>query len=115
MLMYPDGGEEPEKAVLTDEPVEARSAVEVDASLLDRYVGRYELSPSFAITVTREGGQLFVQATGQPRFEVFPESETKFFLKVVDAQVTFVTGAEGRAEALILHQGGIDQRGERVD
>ena len=115
MLMYPEGADEPEKAVLTDEPIERRSAVEVDASLLDRYVGRYELSPSFAITVTREGGQLFVQATGQPRFEVFPESETKFFLKVVDAQVTFVTGAEGRAEALILHQGGIDQRGERVD
>lgn len=115
MLMYQDGADEPEKAVLTDEPVASPTAVEVDAALYDRYVGRYELSPSFAITVTRDGGQLFVQATGQPRFEVFPESETRYFLKVVDAQITFVTGADGRAEALILHQGGIDQRAKRVD
>ncbi len=65
--------------------------------------------------MTREGDRLFVQATGQPRFEVFPESETEFFLEAVDARITFVTGSGGRAEALVLHQGGREQRMPRVD
>lgn len=115
MLMYPNGADEPEKAVLTDEKIEEKAAVEVDPRIYDRYVGRYELTADFAITVTREGDRLFAQPTGQPKLEVFPESETKFFLKVADAQLTFVVGAEGRAEALILHQGGRDQRAEKVD
>ncbi len=46
------------------------------------YVAVYELMPGFEITVAPEDGQLHVQATGQPKFPVFAESETKFFLKV---------------------------------
>jgi len=58
--------------------------------------------------VTREGPRLFVQATGQPRFEIYAESETAFFLKVVDAQITFTK------DGLILHQGGADQKAKKV-
>ena len=46
--------------------------------------------PTFRITVTLEDAGLAIQATGQPRFPVFAESETSFFLKVVEAQVEFV-------------------------
>ena len=66
-------------------------------------------------TVTREADQFFVQLTGQPRLEVFEESESEYFLKVVDAQITFETDAEGYAGALVLHQGGRDRRAERVE
>jgi len=115
MRMYQNGAEEAEEAVLTDEPVPTRETIEVDPAILDRYVGKYELSPSFALTVTREDDRIFAQATGQPRFEIFAESETEFFLEVVDAQITFVVGAGGAAESLILHQGGRDMPGKRVD
>jgi hypothetical protein len=54
-----------------------------------------------------------VQATGQPKLEMFPESATKFFLKVVDAQVSFVKDETGKVNALILHQGGRDQEAAR--
>jgi CubicO group peptidase (beta-lactamase class C family) len=67
-----------------------RVAVKIDPKILDAYAGRYELRPDFIITMTREGDSLMTQATGQPKFELFPESETRFFLKVVEAQVTFV-------------------------
>jgi len=60
------------------------------------------------------GNQIFAQATGQPKFEIFPESETKFFLKVVDAQLVFVKGENGSAESLVLHQGGREMPGKRV-
>ncbi len=90
-----------------------RKATNVEAAVLETYVGHYELQPGFVFQVTREGDQLFAQLTGQPRFEVFPESETKFFYKVVDAQLTFVKGADGSVSNLILHQFGIDQKAPR--
>ena len=99
----------------SDEPIPAeREAVKIDSSLLDAYSGVYELAPGFRLTVTREGDQLFAQPTGQPKAEIFPESDTKFFLKVVDAQLVFVRGQGGQAETVVLHQGGREVPGKRV-
>ena len=71
-------------------------------------MGEYELQPEFIITVTTKNGQLFIQATGQPIIEVFPESETKYFLKVTEAQISFIRDDTGKIDHLILHQGGRD-------
>jgi CubicO group peptidase (beta-lactamase class C family) len=92
-----------------------RKAVHVDPKIFDGYVGTYQLAPDFSITITREGDRLFAQATGQQKFEVFPESEKDYFLKAVDAQITFVTDKQGRATELILHQGGRDQHAKRIE
>jgi len=80
--------------------------VKVDAVLLNSYAGDYELAPDFLITITNEAGKLMAQATGQPKFELFPLSETDFFLKVVEAQVTFVKNEQGKVIELILNQNG---------
>src|SRR6266550_2276475 len=61
----------------------------VDSTVLQRYVGEYELTPTFHIVITREAAHLFLQATAHPRFSIFAESDSTFFLKVVDAQLTF--------------------------
>ena len=53
------------------------------------------------------------QATGQPKFPLFAESETKFYLKVVEAQVEFFRDQKGRVTHLVLHQGGRDVKGLR--
>ncbi len=84
------------------------------AEILDRYLGVYELQPGFKITITREGTQLKAQATGQPQFDVFPQSETRFYLKVVEAQIEFTVGADGNAESLTLFQGGQEMKAPRV-
>lgn len=81
---------------------------------LDAFVGEYSLAPQFTITVTREGDHLVAQATGQPKFTLYAESPTGFFLKDVDAQITFVRGADGRVTGLVLHQGGNDTPGQKV-
>ncbi|MGD8277937.1 MAG: serine hydrolase [Gemmatimonadota bacterium] len=89
---------------------EERVEVEIDPAIFDQYVGEYELNPSFVITVTREGGRFFVQATNQPRFEIFASSETDFFLRAVEASITFGRDdPDGPVTHMILHQGG-DQR-----
>ena len=97
-------------------PVQAPKevVVAVDSATLASYVGNYQLAPTFSIAITRQGEKLFGQATGQPRFELFAESKTKFYLKVVDAQVTFVSNANGAVEQLILHQNGQNMPGKRV-
>jgi D-alanyl-D-alanine-carboxypeptidase/D-alanyl-D-alanine-endopeptidase len=96
-------------------PPVARTQVAVDPSILPRYVGRYQFAPTVFLTVTQKDRQLFVQLTGQAAYEVYPESPTKFFLKVVDAQVSFESDADGKVTAAILHQNGRDQRAARVE
>jgi len=83
-----------------------RVAVKVSPKIYDAYVGQYELEPGSVITVRRDGDKLRAQLTGQPAFQVFPESETDFFYKVVDAQLTFVKDAKGKVTSLVLHQNG---------
>jgi CubicO group peptidase (beta-lactamase class C family) len=98
---------------LVPAPVE-REEVDVAEDILETYVGEYELAPTFSITVTLEGGALFLQATGQPKFPIFAESDTKFFLKVVDAQISFTTDDSGAVAELSLHQNGADQPARKV-
>jgi hypothetical protein len=93
---------------------EVSHAVDTGSRLFDGYVGRYQSGANAILTVTREGNRLFVQLTGQQAFEVSPEGEKDYFLRVVDAQLTFETDAQGRAVAVVLHQNGRDMRAARL-
>lgn len=83
----------------------------MDPKVLAQYVGTYELSPTFSIAMTLEGNQLMTQATGQPKFPLYAESETKFFLTVVDAEVEFFKNDKGKVAYMMLHQGEHDAKG----
>ncbi len=72
------------------------------------------LAPNFAITVTLVNGSLHTQATGQPKVPIFAESETGFFVRVVDAQLTFTKDESGAVSGLILHQNGANQPAKKV-
>ena len=87
----------------------------LSAEVLDRYLGVYRLQPNFHITITREDTQLKAQATGQPMVDLYPQSETKFYLKVVQAQIEFHLGDGGVAESLTLFQGGQEMNASRVE
>jgi len=89
--------------------------ISVDDHILQSYVGRYELRPGFVITVTKEGKQMKAQATGQGQFEIYPKSENVFYLKVVEAQITFNKNDAGRVESLTLSQGGQETIGSRLE
>ncbi|MDR3675881.1 MAG: serine hydrolase, partial [Acidobacteriota bacterium] len=91
-----------EKVVLASE----RKVITVPEKILAEYVGTYELSPGLTLVVTLENGQLMALATGQPKLPIFAESETMFFLKVVDAEIQFFKNEKGEVTHLVLHQGG---------
>ena len=94
--------------------VTQRTEAEIDPAIYDEYVGRYQLARNVLVTVSREGERLFIQVTGQQRFEVFPESETRFFLRAVEAQVSFGRDESGAVDHLVVHQNGADQRAVRL-
>jgi CubicO group peptidase (beta-lactamase class C family) len=94
-------------------PVE-RTVAKVDPKIYDAYVGEYELAPGMTLTVTREGDRLMAQpARGRPA-ELFPASETNFFLKVVRADVTFVRDGSGKVTHLVFNQNGRQQQAKKV-
>ena len=96
-------------------PRKEHHEVKLDTRVLDTYTGHYELAPSIILEITRKESGMFAQLTGQPAFPIFPESETEFFLKVVDAQITFEKNSEGKVTGLVLHQAGRDTPAKKTD
>jgi CubicO group peptidase (beta-lactamase class C family) len=95
--------------------LEEAEGLSLPVETLERYVGDYEIQPGFELTVMREGTRLFTQATGQPRFEIFAQSETRFYVKEFPAQIEFVVEASGPASSAILFQGGRETPAKRVE
>jgi len=89
--------------------------IKIDPKILETYIGDYALNPLFVITFTKEGDQLFAQATGQEKYPVFPSSENTFFWKVVDAYFTFdKPTASGEVAGGVHHQNGRDIPATRI-
>jgi bla regulator protein blaR1 len=93
----------------------AHVAIKLPQASLDKYVGSYKLNDQSFIDVNRDGDKLMARVTGQPAFEIFPESETEFFWKVVDAQLTFTLDGSGLVQSAMLHQNGANVPMTRVD
>ena len=104
-------------AILFNEKYELPSesvAVRVDQKIYDSYVGEYEFGPNRIVTVTKEGDKLFAQRGGEPRIEMFAESDTKFFLNVADVKFVFLKDAAGKVTGMILYANGQEMRGQKV-
>ena len=87
-------------------PPKPRTPIDLPPSALSQYVGAYELGPGSELVVTMRDGALFVQGSTGAAVRLRPESTTDFFVKEVDAQVTFTRNANGEVTGLVLHQYG---------
>ena len=83
------------------------------AAALARIAGTYALQGA-TLAVTVDGATAKAQLTGQPAFEIFAESASRFFLKVVDAVLVFAP-EDGRPVSVTLHQGGREMVFQRVE
>lgn len=92
------------------EAPEVRAEVSLSPDILKGYTGDYVMAPQFILAVTAEDGRLFVQATNQPRFEIFATARDEFFLKAVKAQISFGRDDTGKVTHLTLHQNGAHQK-----
>jgi CubicO group peptidase (beta-lactamase class C family) len=87
-----------------------RKPFPITAPELAKFVGVYDLSPTFALTVALAGDGLTVQGTGQPAipqiYQGVQDGHPRFFSPKVGAEIEFVPDANGSILSLILHQGG---------
>jgi putative CocE/NonD family hydrolase len=93
------------------QPTEARQPqkeIKIDPKTFDDYVGQYTFveDPDLVLSFFREGDRLYLQATNQARIEIYPTTNAKFFLKIIDADATFVRDAQGRVTSVLWRQNG---------
>jgi hypothetical protein len=69
----------------------------------------------YVFKVRRDGERLFAQLTGQGEAEIYAEAQNRFFYKMVDAQLDFVTDGSAPATAVVLHQNGLSPTWQRID
>jgi CubicO group peptidase (beta-lactamase class C family) len=91
----------------------ARHEIELESSVLNRYVGQYELAPGLIISITKEGNQLMSQATGFPKEPLFAESKDAFFFKVEKSTMKFVEENAG-VSRLVLNRQGQEMQARRM-
>jgi len=87
-------------------PIPDSNGIKVNDKILQTYVGEYEIPSAFTFLVTKEQDRLFIQAIGQDQFEIFADTENKFFTKVDDAQFEFVKDDSGKVTKVVMNQGG---------
>ena len=106
--------------VVLGKPVELASekkAVPISKEELAKFVGVYDLAPTFSITFAVDGDHLTGQGTGQPAFSLMyvgvKDGHERFFVVEVGAEVEFVPDPAGGFASIVLHQGGHDTPGKR--
>lgn len=87
---------------------------DIDTAIYNRYVGSYSFHDGTAATVTAENERLYLQITGQMRFELFPSSETRFFLQSLPVEVEFMLG-DDTAKSFIVYQDGTEGEAVRTN
>jgi mono/diheme cytochrome c family protein len=86
----------------------------IDPQLFDTYAGKYDLGGNRSYLVIREGNRYFGQMPNGWKGEMFPASETKFFIPEAEAQITFVKDEKGEVVELLREQSGYVTRCKRV-
>jgi hypothetical protein len=94
-----------------------RKPVPITAVELAKFVGVYDLTPTFALTIAQAGDGLTVQGSGQPAlpmmYQGVQDGHPRFFLTQVGAEIEFVPDPNGTIKSLILHQNGANMPGKK--
>jgi len=103
---------------LTPEPPKAavaeRTPVKVDPSILESYAGRYLLDGRTLVVITKEGDKLMGQPGGSPKAELVPQSETTFFVKEANSEVTFERDEKGNVVRFAMKNATQSQTAKRL-
>jgi hypothetical protein len=94
-------------------PPKPRTAIALPVAALSRYVGTYDLPPSvfqdapaYLLDVTLKDSALYLRPRGRSPVRLWPETATDFFVKEIDAQITFLADAKGNVTGLKVNQNG---------
>jgi mono/diheme cytochrome c family protein len=74
----------------------------IDPKLLDAYVGEYQVGAGFNFTITREGDRLFAVAPNFGKNELIPDSDDRFSISLIGAQLSFNRNEKGEVNELTI-------------
>ena len=91
-----------------------KTLAKVDPKLYEAYAGQYDAG--VRLTVSVENGHLYVLAPplGPERVELYPESETRFFMLADNISISFEKDEQGQVNKILVHFGGGTREGKRV-
>ena len=81
-------------------------ASDLDLALAQRYVGKYQLTPSLILDVELDGDRMKVQPTNQESVYLKPIGQHKFFIREISSELEFHPEEDGSVKSLTLYQGG---------
>ncbi|HEU4507709.1 MAG TPA: DUF4440 domain-containing protein [Pyrinomonadaceae bacterium] len=82
-----------------------RNPVNLDPKLLDSFVGKYQFGPNAIAVVTREGDAIRWRGGNRMPVTLVPLSETRFFAKETETEMTFVKNDNGQVTGVVLRLG----------
>lgn len=85
---------------------ETKKPIQLSSEVLQQYAGKYNYKSVFSITVTVKGDKIYAKGDGQEATQILAENKTKFYFKVVDAQIEFKKDDNGKVTGLTLYQAG---------
>ncbi|OAA93581.1 serine hydrolase [Clostridium coskatii] len=87
----------------------AKQVVKVDSKTLDKYAGNYAIPGGLNISITSNGSHLYYEQDGsKAKYQLFPESQNKFFLRVSNVEIKFNVNVKDQTTGLDLYQLGED-------
>lgn len=92
-----------------------RTAVKVDPAIFEDYVGRYLAEGLGIITISREGDRLMGQPAREPKAELIPQSETKFYVRANNSEITFERDEKGKVVRFSMKTTSQTQVARRLD
>ncbi|ASB90899.1 serine hydrolase [Bacillus sonorensis] len=94
--------------VIPERPADKKKK-EIDPAIYSRYIGSYSFPDGTIAYVTVENERLYIQITGQARFEIFPSSDTRFFLRSLSVEIEFILEGGTVTRFTIYQNGAVEE------
>jgi hypothetical protein len=89
-------------------------AIELSADQMKPFTGTFLVNNEMKVTLKLEDNKLMIAPEGQPFAQLYPESNTVFFFKIMDAKIEFLPSAAGKVDQFLFKQGDMKMEGKRV-
>jgi CubicO group peptidase (beta-lactamase class C family) len=98
----------------TTKPLPDEKYVQLQESVLIKYIGEYKLFSNFNISIHMRDKKLYAEGTDQPEFEIYARSKNSFVTEDGDIQFEFLKNSSGNFNKIKVYQGDRVMQGERI-
>ena len=97
------------------EPPKPETKIILPMSVLENYAGEYRISEAESVKITVVGTRLFYQQAGRGSIELYPLSETRFYIEDDNSRFEFLKDDKGYYNILTINTNGKTNTGRRLN